>query len=146
MEFINLSSTASTLLITLYSRANMSKKGLIIKDTKAEEIIQLAGYSQKKLKASFSHQVFLSIRAKLMDDYTLNFLRKHDGNCTVIQVACGLDSRYLRMNDDRVKWYDLDLYGTIELRKKYYKNTKNYKMIESNVCNFTWVDKLILRI
>ena len=37
MEFINLSSTASTLLITLYSRANMSKKNCIIKDEKAEE-------------------------------------------------------------------------------------------------------------
>ena len=46
MEFINLSSTASTLLITLYSRANLSKQNLIIKDEKAEEIIQLAGYSQ----------------------------------------------------------------------------------------------------
>ena len=52
MEFINLSSTASTLLITLYSRAVMSKKNLIIKDVKAEEIIQLAGYNQKKLKSN----------------------------------------------------------------------------------------------
>ena len=58
MEFINLSSTASTLLITLYSRANMSKKGLIIKDEKAEEIIQLAGYSQKKLKLHLDYQIF----------------------------------------------------------------------------------------
>ncbi len=142
MEFINLSSTASTLLITLYSRANMSKKGLIIKDEKAEEIIQLAGYNQKKLKLKQSYQIFLTIRAKLIDDYTEEFIKKHKGNCTVIQVACGLDSRYNRMNNDKVKWYDLDLYGTIALRKKFYKQTQNYKMIESNVCNFTWIDKL----
>lgn len=142
MEFINLSSTASTLLITLYSRASMSKQGLIIKDTKAEEIIQHAGYSQKKLKTRKSYQIFLTIRAKLMDDYTMDFIRKHNGNCTVIQVACGLDSRYNRINDPDVKWYDLDLYGTIELRKKFYKQTKNYKMIESNVCNFTWISKI----
>ena len=38
MEFINLSSTASTLLITLYSRAAMSKKNMILSDKKAEEI------------------------------------------------------------------------------------------------------------
>lgn len=142
MEFINLSSTASTLLITLYSRANLSRKNLIIKDEKAEEIIQLAGYSQKKLKLKKSYQIFLTIRAKLIDDYTLEFIRKHNGNCTVIQVACGLDSRYIRINDPNVKWYDLDLYGTIELRKKFYKQTLNYKMIESNVCNFTWIDKV----
>ena len=142
MEFINLSSTASTLLITLYSRANLSKQNLIIKDEKAEEIIQLAGYSQKKLKLRKSHQIFLTIRAKLIDDYTNEFIKKHKGNCTVIQVACGLDSRYLRLNNPDVKWYDLDLYGTIELRKKFYKNSTNYKMIESNVCNFTWINKI----
>ena len=62
MEFINLSSTASTLLITLYSRANMSRQGLIIKDEKAEEIIQLAGYSQKKLKTRKSHQSLWFLR------------------------------------------------------------------------------------
>ena len=142
MEFINLSSTASTLLITLYSRANLSKKNIIIKDEKAEEIIQLAGYNQKKLKLKTSYQIFLTIRAKLMDDYTKQFIEKHNGNCTVIQVACGLDSRYFRLNNPNVKWYDLDLYGTIELRKKFYKQPNNYKMIESNVCNFTWIDKL----
>lgn len=142
MEFINLSSTASTLLITLYSRANLSRQNIIIKDEKAEEIIQLAGYNQKKLKLKKSHQIFLTIRAKLIDDYTQEFINKHNGNCTVIQVACGLDSRYLRINNPNVKWYDLDLYGTIELRKKFYKQTSNYKMIASNVCNFTWVDKL----
>ena len=50
MEFINLSSTASTLLITLYSRAAMSKKNMILKDEKAEEIISLAGYDEKNYK------------------------------------------------------------------------------------------------
>lgn len=142
MEFINLSSTASTLLITLYSRANLSQKNMIIKDEKAEEIIQLAGYSQKKLKLRKSYQIFLTIRAKLIDDYTQEFIQKYNGNCTVIQVACGLDSRYLRLNNPNVKWYDLDLYGTIELRKKFFKQTQNYKMIESNVCNFTWINKI----
>lgn len=142
MEFINLSSTASTLLITLYSRANLSKQNLIIKDEKAEEIIQLAGYSQKKLKLRKSYQIFLTIRAKLIDDYTQSFIDKHKGDCTVIQVACGLDSRYTRINNPDVHWYDLDLYGTIELRKKFYKQTTNYKMIESNVCNFTWINKI----
>ena len=142
MEFINLSSTASTLLITLYSRANMSKKHLVIKDEKAEEIIQLAGYSQKKLKLKKSYQIFLTIRAKLIDDYTKEFIDRHNGDCTIIQVACGLDSRYLRINDPRIKWYDLDLYGTMELRKKFYKQTPQYKMIESNVCNFTWINKI----
>ena len=142
MDFINLSSTASTLLITLYSRAAMSKNNMIIQDKKAEEIISLAGYDEKKLQVSKKLQALLTLRAYLMDGYTKEFIEKHNGNCNVIQLGCGLDSRYLRINNDKVKWYDLDFYATIEMRKKYYKNSFNYKMISSNVCNFAWLDKI----
>lgn len=142
MEFINLSSTASTLLITLYSRASMSKNNMILEDKKAEEIISLAGYDQKKLKVSKKLQTLLTLRAYIIDEYAKDFINKHNGNCNIIQLGCGLDSRYMRINNDRVDWYDLDFYGTIQLRKKYYKNYKNYKMIESNVCNLSWIDQI----
>ena len=142
MEFINLSSTASTLLITLYSRAAMSRRGMIMEDKKAEEIISLAGYDEKKLKVSTKLQALLTLRAHIIDEYTKEFINKHNGECLIIQLGCGLDSRYIRMNDERIKWYDLDFYGTIEMRKRYYKNSTKYKMISSNVCNFSWLDQI----
>lgn len=142
MEFINLSSTASTLLITLYSRAAMSKNNMILEDKKAEEIISLAGYDERKLKVSMKLQALLTLRAYIIDEYTKEFINRHNGDCVILQLGCGLDSRYIRMNDDRIKWYDLDFYGTIEMRKKYYKNSSNYKMISSNVCNLSWLDEI----
>jgi O-methyltransferase involved in polyketide biosynthesis len=143
MEFINLSSTASTLLITLYSRAAMSKNNMIIEDKKAEQIIAIAGYDQKKLKVSKKLQALLTIRAYLIDVYTKEFIEKHNSDCNIIQLGCGLDSRYIRINNDKIKWYDLDFYATIEMRKKYYKNSTNYKMIASNVCNFAWIKEIV---
>lgn len=142
MEFINLSSTASTLLITLYSRAAMSKRNMILEDKKAEEIISLAGYDERKLKVSTKLQALLALRAYIIDEYTKEFINRYNGNCTIIQLGCGLDSRCSRINDDRIKWYDLDFYGTIEMRKKYYKNSNNYKMISSNVCNLSWLKEI----
>lgn len=142
MEFINLSSTAATLLITLYSRAAMSKNNMILEDKKAEEIISLAGYDEKKLQVSKKLQALLTLRAYLIDEYTKEYISKHNGNCNIIQLGCGLDSRYIRINDSRITWYDLDFYGTIMMRKKYYKNSSNYKMIASNVCNFSWLDEI----
>ena len=142
MDYINLSSTAATLLITLYSRAAMSKNNMIMKDEKAEEIISIAGYDERKLKVSKKLQALLTLRAHIMDEYTKKFIEKYNGECTIIQLGCGLDSRYLRMDDKRIKWYDVDFYGTIEMRKKYYKNSINYKMIASNVCNFAWLDQI----
>ena len=142
MEFINLSSTASTLLITLYSRAAMSKNNRILEDKKAEEIISLAGYDEKKLQVSLKLQALLTLRAYIIDEYTKDFINRCDGDCTVIQLGCGLDSRYIRINNKKIKWYDLDLYGTMEMRKKYYKNSNNYKMITSNVCNLSWFEEI----
>lgn len=142
MEFINLSSTASTLLITLYSRAAMSKRRMILSDTKAEEIIAISGYDEKKLKVSKKLQALLTLRAYVIDEHTKQFIERYDGKCNIIQLGCGLDSRYIRINDNRIKWYDLDLYGTMEMRKKYYKNSLNYKMITSNVCNLTWFKEI----
>lgn len=142
MDFINLTSTASTLLITLYSRALMSKNNMILEDKKAEEIIDLLGDRKKLPKVCKKLQALLTIRAHLIDEYTKSFIKKHNGNCNVIQLGCGLDSRYTRINDNRVKWYDLDFFATIEIRKNYYKRSLNYKMIASNVCNFSWVDKI----
>lgn len=142
MEFINLSSTAATLLITLYSRASMSRKKMILEDKKAEEIISLAGYDEKLLKVSLKLQALLTLRAYIMDEYAKDFIKKYDGNCNVIQLGCGLDSRYIRINNEQVKWYDLDLYGTMEMRKKYYRNALNYKMITSNVCNLEWLKEI----
>ena len=114
MEFFNLSSTASTLLITLYSRCAMSKKNMILKDKKAEEIISLAGYDEKKLKVSTKLQALLTLRAYIIDEYTKEFINKYNGDCTIIQLGCGLDSRYIRIDDARINWYDLDFYGTIK--------------------------------
>ncbi len=142
MDYVNLSSTASTLLITLYSRAAMSKRGMIISDKKAEEIISISGYDEKKLKVSRKLQALLTLRAQIIDDYTRSFIARNNGNCNIIQLGCGLDSRYIRMNNNTIKWYDLDFFATIEMRKKYYKNSLNYKMIASNVCNFSWIDKI----
>lgn len=142
MEFINLSSTASTLLITLYSRAAMSRNNMILSDKKAEEIISRAGYDEKKLQVNKKLQALLTLRAYIIDEYTKEFINKYNGDCTIIQLGCGLDSRYIRINDERIMWYDLDFYGTIEMRKKYYKNSTNYKMISSNVCNFSWLNQI----
>ena len=103
MEFINLSSTASTLLITLYSRAAMSKNNMIIEDKKAEQIIAIAGYDQKKLKVSKKLQALLTIRAYLIDVYTKEFIEKHRQLMTkkgydIIEIR-GLTYFYKRNND-----------------------------------------------
>jgi O-methyltransferase involved in polyketide biosynthesis len=62
-------------------------------------------------------------RARLLDDWTAEFLRGH-AEATVIHIASGLDSRCLRLAPiwtaagKKVRWIDVDLPDVVELRRK----------------------------
>ncbi len=76
-----------------------------------------------------------------MDAYAREFLAGHAGS-VVIQLGCGLDSRYNRVNDGEVEWHDLDLPAVIDLRRKFYAETGQYHMIPSSVTDLGWTDAI----
>lgn len=55
-------------------------------------------------------------RTIVLDRLTKNFLEKYPGS-TVVNIACGLDTRCYRMNGYS-HWYNLDLPETMSLRSK----------------------------
>lgn len=138
---IKLSNKSETLLIPLYGKALMSRNSKIIKDKKAEEIIGKIDFDFKKLKISKKIQVFMSLRAAIIDDYTVNFI-KENPDCIVLHLGCGLDSRIMRIKRKAKCWYDLDYPEVIELKKKFFEETPAYKMIESSVTDRGWIDKV----
>ena len=49
-------------------------------------------------------------------------------------------SRNTRIKEKYYKWYDIDLEPVINLRKKYYEETDNYKMVSSAINEKNWLD------
>ena len=138
---MELSGESKILFITLLGKAEMSKKGLFLKDNKAEEIVSKVDFDLKSLKQSRWLSMFMSLRAYLIDELTNNYLSNHD-RVTVIHLGCGLDSRCLRVNNSFYNWYDIDYESVIDIRKNYYNESDNYKMIGSSVVDFKWLDKI----
>jgi O-methyltransferase involved in polyketide biosynthesis len=60
----------------------------------------------------------------------------------VVQLGCGLDSRFLRADDGRVEWYDLDMPPVVELRHEFFTEGERYRMIASSVTDLEWVDRV----
>src|SRR5512143_3236465 len=117
----NLSGVAETLLITLYIRAMESQRpDALIKDERAEALVrQLDQESLRKTAAltdDFS-RVAVILKSREFDRFAQDFLRRHP-DAVVVHIGCGLDSRFERVDDGRVDWYDLDLPDVIELRRK----------------------------
>lgn len=150
---IEISDVSTTLLLTLYSHALESQsKNPILNDPKAEEIVanlnkeleKSGGRLYKNLaggKIDGSVIVHISIRAKKYDEYVNHFL-KQSPNGVVVNIGCGLDTRFWRIDNGKVNFYDLDLPEVIEIKKKLCKEVKRYHMLPSSVLNHEWMSEV----
>ena len=126
-----------TLYIPLYGKSFVSKKGIILSDTKAENIWEQEGFALSGKAKSKWLAYYMSMRARVFDDWTEKKLVENP-NAIVLHLGCGLDGRVNRVNS-RNLWFDLDYPSVIEVRKKYFAETKSYKMIDSDITLFDWV-------
>jgi O-methyltransferase involved in polyketide biosynthesis len=141
---------ASTSFITLYCHAiETLSDDPILSDPKSVEITErlnktLAG-SNKPLDrilvaGTLDNRlvVHIALRAKKYDEYARDFLQKYpDG--VIVNIGCGLDSRFLRIDNGRTTFYDLDLPEIIAIKKGFYTETERYRFIASSVLDFGWM-------
>jgi len=139
---ITLDKEKETLLVPLVCRAQESEKDdPIIQDPEAVRLIERIGYDYAALKIPKKTRVTLCIRAKQFDQYTRAFLKDHPSG-TVVYLGCGLDTRYFRVDNGTVTWYDLDYPDVIALRRNFYDETDRYHLIPSSVTDLPWMDEV----
>jgi len=130
-----------TLYIPLYGKAYVSKKGIILHDTKAEEIWSAEGFELKGKSKSKWLAYYMGIRSAVFD----NWLRAQmcdSKDSIVLHIGCGLDSRVERVGTINRSWYDVDFPEVIQERKRYYNESGEYHMIEADVRNNNWIVNL----
>ena len=126
-----------TLLITLYAKAQPGNPLLF--DPTAQDILNQVDYDFARLRVPYKTVVLICQRAKKLDMVTRDFLGEHPGG-VVLQLGCGLDSRFLRVDDGLACWYDLDMPPVVELRHRFFAESERYHMIASSVTDLDWVD------
>ncbi len=141
MTKVTLKKEMETLLITLYSKAQMSQSGQIITDKKAEEVLRLIDYDFKKLSVNKKTQVFMALRSAIIDDFAADFLRRNP-NGRVLHLGCGLDFRAQRIERAGSLWYDLDYPQVIDLKRQFCAESESYCFIASSVNALGWLDSV----
>jgi methyltransferase (TIGR00027 family) len=141
---------ASTSFITLYCHAleTLSENPLLY-DPKSVEIttelnktLSLSANTLDRTLVSGTLDrklvVHIALRAKKFDDYARDFLRRFpDG--VIVNIGCGLDSRFLRIDNGHVIFYDLDLPEIIEIKKAFFTEDDRYHLLASSVMDFDWM-------
>lgn len=142
MEKIVLTEEKETLLIPLVGKAQENKKeNPILNDKKAIEIVEQIDYDFNSLKISEKTNIMMCIRAKLIDNHVKRFLSSNKNN-VALHLGCGLDSRYYRIKNNDVEWYDIDFKEVINIRQHFFKETDKYHMIASSVTESEWIERI----
>lgn len=137
---IELGHVQKTMFLPLWGRAAETQKANpLLVDAKAVEIIQKVNYDFAAMTAAISPlSMFAWIkRSTFTDQVVRNFLKSHP-NGTIVNIGCGLDTTFERVDNGTLTWYDLDLPDVIELRKKFIPEGERRKFIASSFMDKDW--------
>jgi methyltransferase (TIGR00027 family) len=148
-----LSDVAETGLLTFYCHVIESQsQNPILKDQKAVKIAQrlnpvianspnrlLRNLAVGKIKDELV--VHINLRAKKYDDYARAFLASNPKGI-IVNLGCGMDSRFDRIDNGKLIFFELDLPEMIAFKKQFFQQTDRYHMMGVSVFDYSWMDQV----
>ena len=150
---ISLPDVAKTGMLTFYCHVLESQNSNpILLDKQAVEISRqldpvFANSSSRLLrnlskgKVSKELVAHINLRAKKYDEYANSFFTKNP-NAILVNIGCGMDSRFQRIDNGKMICFDLDLPEMIGFKKQFYKETDRYRFIAASVFDYSWMDQV----
>lgn len=140
-----LTGSAETMLQSFYARAKYSRKrNAKFYDAKAIELVNKIDYDFSKAENDSTMSNGVIARTIVFDELVKDFINKNP-DCTVVNIACGLDTRFYRMDNGRIIWYNVDLPETIEVRDAIYHESGRVSTIGISATDPAWADKVTKR-
>jgi O-methyltransferase involved in polyketide biosynthesis len=134
---------AKTLLAPLGCRARETQRAdAILHDRRALEVMQtIEGGFNILSPMGNSDQVFTMMRARRFDMYAREFINLHpDG--LVVDIGCGLDTRFYRLDNGRLHWLGIDLPEVIALRRRLLPYGKRNHSQGFSMLDLAWLDEV----
>ena len=130
------------MLLTLHARAEhtLSDRPRFT-DPAAVELVSRLDYDFTMARQDRLMADGVVLRTLTLDPLVAGYLATHPG-CTVVNMACGLDTRFQRLDDGHVTWYDLDLPDVIELRRRLLDDSERHRTIAASALDPDWPDQL----
>lgn len=135
---IHLSPAEESLLVPLYGRALDSLgKRPILSDPKAVEIAAAIDWDFQRFNQK-RRIVGSALRSALFDAWAADFIRRHP-QATVVEIGAGLNTRFERLDNGHVRWFDLDLPDVVELRRRFFADSDRRTTLAASVVDRGWI-------
>lgn len=140
-----LNGSAETMLQSFYARAQYSKrKGHKFYDAKAVELVEKIDYDFDVAAKDATMSNGVIARTLVFDELVKAFIDENP-DCTVVNIACGLDTRFYRMDNGNITWYNVDLPETIEVRNQIYGESGRVSSIGISATDPAWAEEIKVR-
>lgn len=141
---INLGSVQETMLLPLWGRAvETQRKNPLLVDNKAVSIINNIPYDFTTISNNIRKLTRASwIARSIFFDKKIKEFIKVNPSGTIVNVGCGLDTTFDRIDNGMISWIDLDLPDAIELRKQYFQESGRRRFVARSVFDTTWYNEI----
>jgi len=137
-QAVRLGTVPETMLVPLYARAVESgRKHPILHDPKAVEMVDSIDWDFRRFNQRW-RIIGCTLRSAMFDELVKAFLRSHPEG-TVVEIGCGLNTRFERLDNGRLHWFDLDLPEVIELRRKFFADSERRTTLAASVLDPDWI-------
>jgi O-methyltransferase involved in polyketide biosynthesis len=138
-QSIQLGRVQETALVPLLARALESRrKRPILEDPKAVEIVDSIDWDFGRF-AQRRRVVGCTLRSAFFDELVRDFLRQHPEG-TVVEIGAGLNTRFERLDNGSVHWYDLDLPDIVDIRRNFFADSERRVTIAASVLDPEWIE------
>ena len=135
-----LNPVAQTLMLPLGYRALESRRpDALIHDPKAEEIMGQLAYDFSRIQREKFQALNVALRAREFDRAARAFLAAHPAG-TIVEIGCGLDTRFDRLDNGQVRWFNLDFPEVIALREQFFAPQPRCHNLATSALDFAWLE------
>lgn len=141
---LDLDGVEKTLLIPLWGRAKLTREGNpLLADDLAVDVVDRLGYDFTDIDATYPYvgHVVTVLRARIIDDLIRDHLRRHPAG-VVVDLGCGLDTGFWRVDNSTLHWYDVDLPTVTTLRSSLLPETARSQQIAASIFDTDWFDEI----
>jgi O-methyltransferase involved in polyketide biosynthesis len=104
-----------------------------------KEITGFSGIHSNRIKKSLVNHI--ALRARQYDWFAKSFIEKYP-KAAVVNIGCGMDNRFKRIDNGKILFYDLDFPDIINIKEKIIPPTSRYRQIAQSVFDFEWIKKI----
>lgn len=136
----NLTGVPETMLWTLHNRASEAlRPDAMLRDPDAVRIYRAVAYDYE---ASFgppdaSH----AVRSAMFDEAVTAWMAAHPGG-TVVELGCGLETQFHRIDDGRVRWLCVDVPEAIDVRERFLPPGERCRHVRRSALDPAWMDEV----